>query len=79
MKGTFPRKEVRIKRGMLQIFVDGDGEVRKTLASRTGEVRRELRCIVDGLLKSRRSRLALGSRKNFKALGKSSEQKLPES
>jgi hypothetical protein len=26
-----------------RIFVDGDGEVWKTLASRTGEVRRELR------------------------------------
>jgi hypothetical protein len=62
-----------------RIFVDGDGEVRKTLASRTGEVRRELRCIVDGLLKSRRSRLALGSRRNYKALEKSSEHKPPES
>jgi hypothetical protein len=64
MKGTFPRKEVRIKRGMLQIFVDGDGEVRKTLASRIGEVRRELRCIVDGVTQI--GKKPIGARKQKK-------------
>jgi hypothetical protein len=60
-----------------RIFVDGDGEVRKTLASRIGEVRRAASWT--GLLKSRRSRLTLGSRRNYKALEKSGEQKLRES
>jgi hypothetical protein len=63
-----------------RIFVDGDGEVPKTLASRIGEVRRELRCIVDGVTQIEKK--PLGARKQkklFKALEKSSEQKLPES
>ena len=50
-----------------RIFVDGDGEVRKTLAARTGEIMPfELRCTVDG-----------ATQIDSKALEKSSEQKLP--
>jgi hypothetical protein len=47
-----------------RIFVDGDGEVRKTLASRIGEVRRELRCIVDGVTQIEKK--PLGARKQKK-------------
>jgi hypothetical protein len=47
-----------------RIFVDGDGEVRKTLAYRIGEVRRELRCIVDGVTQIEKK--PLGARKQKK-------------
>jgi hypothetical protein len=47
-----------------RIFVDGDGEVRKTLASRIGEVRRELRCIVDGVTQI--GKKPIGARKQKK-------------
>ena len=47
-----------------RIFVEGDGEVRKTLASRIGEVRRELRRIVDGVTQI--GKKPIGARKQKK-------------